>query len=210
MWPWCELCHQYMWTACEQLSCKSILLNNQSDAAWWPVLHMFICFYSAQPFLKYGNRGIKKKEIKCENSRGRRKALTGYHGTWAQRCCRSINITEGPFAFDPTLPDTGCSSSTSWQDQHLAVETQQPPEKIEKHPMALTQTHIQDLIYNSMMKYMLSLAKSSILWMTCSFLKYSWKCFIVISLWKNVPDFVKVDKVKSDIYGNWTCHFHDV
>lgn len=40
-----------------------------------------------------------------------------------------LNITEGPFAFDPTLPDAGCSSSTSWQDQHLAGETYQQPEK---------------------------------------------------------------------------------
>lgn len=40
-----------------------------------------------------------------------------------------LNITEGPFAFDPTLPDSDCSSSTSWQDQHLAGEIYQPPEE---------------------------------------------------------------------------------
>lgn len=49
-----------------------------------------------------------------------------------------LNITEGLFAFDPALPDAGCSPSTSWQDQHLAGETHQPPEKRDKHMHTLT------------------------------------------------------------------------
>ena len=54
-----------------------------------------------------------------------------------------LNITEGPFAFDPALPDVGCSSSTSWQDGHLAEETYQPPEKREKFVHRNTYTHSQ-------------------------------------------------------------------
>lgn len=42
-----------------------------------------------------------------------------------------LNITEGPSAFDPSLPEAGCSSSTSWQDGHLAGDKHQLEEKKE-------------------------------------------------------------------------------
>lgn len=56
-----------------------------------------------------------------------------------------LNITEGHFAFDPTLPGTGCSSSTSWQDGHLAAETHEPPEKRETVRHSNAHTHIRNI-----------------------------------------------------------------
>lgn len=56
--------------------------------------------------------------------------LPGYHGISHQGYFfKLLNITENPFAFDPTLPDTGCSSSASSQDQHLLSERPRPPKR---------------------------------------------------------------------------------
>lgn len=49
-----------------------------------------------------------------------------------------LNITEGPFAFDPNVPDAGRSSSTSWQDLHLSAE---------RKAASLTRKHLSQTFY---------------------------------------------------------------
>ena len=89
---------------------------------------------------KYVNRGIKGKADKmgkCQREEGVFSWLPWYLSDVAEE----LNITEGPFAFDPTLPDAGCSPSTSWQDRHLAGGTCQPPER--RDIFSNTYTHSQ-------------------------------------------------------------------
>lgn len=79
-----------------------------------------------------------------------------------------LNITEGPFAFDPALPGAGCSPSTSWQDQHLTGVKRQPPENRDTFISRYTYTHSQsdtalNIIYDSVMKYRFSLTKCTVL-----------------------------------------------
>lgn len=112
-----------------------------------------------QPVLKFLDR-----RQGAEMLREKGECLAGYHGTWAQQCCISINYHSGSRCFWSNSSRRVLLPLLVLADQHLVGITHQPPEKRDASVRSNTFKLIRHSVYDSMMKRRFSLSECTDLW----------------------------------------------